>query len=539
MKNKLFFALLSLICLTAFQADKKKPTAKQPNIVWIVCEDMSPHLGCYGENVAKTPVLDQLATEGVRFTNAFTTAGVCAPSRNAIITGCYQTAMGGHNMRTLSESKVSKEGYPPNFQPYSAVLPPEVKGYSQYLREAGYYCTNNPKEDYQFVSSPMMWDESSQKAHWRKRKDKNQPFFSIFNLGVTHESQVWLREKQPLLVNPKDVVVPPYYPDDSVSRRVIARFLSNVMEMDRQAGEIIQQLKDDGLYDDTIIFFYSDHGDGLPYVKRELHHRGLRIPLIVKAPFLKKGTTEDQLISGVDLAPSVLSLAGVPIPKYMHGKAFIGAQKAQKPHNYIYAARDRMDSRYDRVRSVSDGRFNYLRYYMPELPFYQDITYRLSNPLMPHMLKLKDEGKLNAQQMLWFRPTKPQEELFDTQTDPYELNNLANNPQYADKLKELKTAHENWIKQYKDWGATAEMDMVKQWWNGKDTPPKTAEPSISFKRNKVKITSNTEGASIGYRKSSKDSWTIYQKPFEWQKGDSLYVVAHRIGYVKAEKNLVK
>jgi N-sulfoglucosamine sulfohydrolase len=539
MKNTLFFVVLSFICFTAFQANKKQPTAQQPNIVWIVCEDMSPHLGCYGEKVAKTPVLDQLATEGVRYTNAFTTAGVCAPSRNAIITGCYQTAMGGHNMRTISESKASKEGYPPDFKPYSAVLPPEVKGFSQYLRQAGYYCTNNPKEDYQFAPSPTMWDESSPKAHWRKRKDKNQPFFSIFNLGVTHESQVWLREKQPLLVNPKDVIVPPYYPDDSISRHVIARFLSNVMEMDRQAGEIIQQLKDDGLYDNTIIFFYSDHGDGLPYVKRELHHRGLRIPLIVKAPFLKKGTTDDQLISGVDLAPSLLSLAGVPIPKHMHGQAFIGEQKAQKPHNYIYAARDRMDSRYDRVRSVSDGRFNYLRYYMPELPFYQDITYRLSNPLMPHILKLKNEGKLNAQQMLWFRPTKPQEELFDTQTDPFEMNNLANNPQYAAKLKELKTAHENWMQQYKDWGAMAEMDMVKQWWNGQDTPPKTAEPSISFEEHKVKITSNTEGVSIGYRKSWKDSWTVYQAPFECQKGDSLYVVAHRIGYVKAEKSMVK
>ena len=275
----------------------------------------------------------------------------------------------------------------------------------------------------------------------------------------------------------------------------------------------------------------------MPYVKRELHHRGLRVPLIIKAPFLPKGTTDDQLISFIDLAPSVLSLAGIKIPQSIQGQAFIGAQKSTTPRKYIYAARDRMDSEYDRVRSVSDGRFNYLRYYMPELPFYQNIAYRLQNPLMPHILKLKDEGKLNAAQMSWFRPTKPTEELFDTQNDPYELNNLAVNPQFAQKLYELRAEHEKWLKKYPDLGAMNEKEMVKKWWQGKDTPPQTAEPVFVFKKNKVKITCDTEGASIGYRKSVKDSWTVYQKSFDWQKGDSLYVVAHRIGYVKVEKKI--
>ena len=537
MKNYLLFAAVSLLCFTAPEQYKQQShPASQPNIVWIVCEDMSPHLGCYGEKVAKTPNLDRLAAEGVRYTNVFTTAGVCAPSRNAIITGRYQTANGGHNMRTLGASASAKDAYPADFKSYSAMLPADVKPYPQYLRQAGYYCSNNAKEDYQFEGSPTMWDESGNKAHWRNRKDKSQPFFSIFNLNVTHESQVWARDKEPLLVNPKDVEVPPYYPDDSISRKVIARFLSNVMVMDKQAGDIIQQLKDDGLYDNTVIFFYSDHGDGLPYVKRELHHRGLRIPLIIKAPFLKAGTSDDQLISAIDFAPSLLSLAGMAIPKSMHGQAFLGDQKASKKRSYIYGARDRMDSEIDRVRSVSDGRFNYLRYYLPQLPFYQNIRYRLQNPLMPHLLKLRDEGKLNAAQMNWFRPSKPDEELFDTQTDPFELNNLATNPQYAAKLKELKAAHEKWLKDYKDWGAMPEMDMVRQWWNGKDAPPKTAEPVVVFKGNKVEITSQTTGASIGYRKSYKDTWAVYQKPFDWPKGDSLYVVAHRIGY---DKSVVK
>ena len=534
MKTKLY-TLLIVVCLfttTGFIL-KHKPNPKQPNIVWIVCEDMSPHLGCYGEKVAKTPNLDQLAKEGVIYSNAFTTAGVCAPSRNAIITGCYQTSMGGHNMRTLG---AVNENYPKGFKNYSTLLPEDVKPYPHYLRQAGYYCSNNAKEDYQFIGSPTMWDESNKKAHWRNRKDKSQPFFSIFNLEVTHESQVWTRNKEPLLVNPKDVEVPPYYPDDSISRHVIARFLSNVMVMDKQVGEIINQLKADNLYDDTIIFFYSDHGDGLPYVKREVNYRGLHVPLIIKAPFLKAGTIDNLLISAIDFAPSLLSITGINIPKSMQGQAFIGEQKATKARSYVYAARDRMDAEIDRARSVSDGRFTYIRYYMPELPFYQNIRYRLQNPLMPHLLKLRNEGKLNAAQMSWFRATKPQEELFDVKTDPFELNNLAKNSKYAVKLMELKSAHEKWLKKYKDWGAIPEPEMVKQWWNGKDSAPQTAVPKIEWIENKVVLSTATKGASIGYRKSSKDVWTLYQKPFDWQKDDSLYVVAHRIGYEKTFAN---
>ncbi len=523
---------LTFFCLTAFKKIEKQSAPLKPNIVWIVCEDMSPHLGSYGDKLTKTPNLDLLAAEGLRYTNAFTTAGVCAPSRNAIITGRYQTANGGHHMRTTAASKLAIEAYPDGFKPYSTLLPADVQPYPYYLRQEGYYCSNNSKEDYQFESSPMMWDESSNKAHWRNRKDKSQPFFSIFNLMVTHESQVWARDKEPLLVDPKNVEVPPYYPDDSISRKVIARFLTNVMLMDKQVGNIIQELKDDGLYDNTIIFFYSDHGDGLPYVKRELHHRGLRVPLIIKAPFLKGGSTDDHLISAIDFAPTLLSLAGIPIRKSMHGQAFLGKQKSPKNRTYIYGARDRMDSETDRVRSVSDGRFNYLRYYMPKLPFYQNIRYRLQNPLMPHLLKLRDEGKLNADQMQWFRSTKPDEELFDTQTDPFELNNLATDPQYATKLKELRTAHEKWLKDYTDLGTMPEMEMVAQWWEGKEFPPENTEPIIAFKGNKVTLKSKTNGTILGYRNSEKDSWTIYKKPFYCTNGDSLFVVAHRIGYNK-------
>ncbi|MES2796650.1 MAG: sulfatase-like hydrolase/transferase, partial [Bacteroidota bacterium] len=375
-----------------------------------------------------------------------------------------------------------------------------------------------------------VWDENSSKAHWRNRKDKNQPFFSIFNLMVTHESMVWLKAKEPLLVDPKTVEVPPYYPDDSISRVTIARFLTNVMIMDKQVGEILQQLKDDGLYDNTIIFFYSDHGDGMPYVKREVLDRGMRVPLIIKAPFLAKNTTDNQMVSFVDFAPTVLSLAGIPIPKSIHGQAFLGSQKAKNQRKYVYGARDRMDSEYDRVRAVNDGQFTYLKNYMPQMPYYQNVRYRLQNPIMTNILKLKAAGKLNEKQLHWFKESKPEEELYDYKNDPHEMNNLAGNPLYIKKLFELRAAHQAWIKRYKDSAEIPEMEMVNTWWGGKETAPSTEMPIVNYTGNKVTILCKTKGASIGYRKSVNDNWKVYDQPIPIQKGDSLYIVAQRIGY---------
>lgn len=510
----------------------------RPNIVWIVCEDMSPeHLETYGGTGGKTPNLNALAKESVQYMNAFSTAGVCAPSRAALITGAYQTSIGAHHMRTLAASAVASDDYPPGFKGYSAVLPEGMKPYPLLLREAGYYTSNNSKEDYQFRSPVTMWDESSGKAHYRNRPDKNQPFFSIFNFTTTHESQVWAREKEPLKVDPAKVKLPPYYPDDSVSRYVMARFISNVMTMDDQVGEVIRQLKEDGLYDNTIIFFYSDHGDGLPYVKRELYDRGLRVPLLIKAPFLQAGTRNEELVSFVDFAPTLLSLAGVKIPESMQGQAFLGPKKSV-PRKYIYAARDRMDSEYDRVRAVSDGRFKYIRNYMPEKPNYQNIRFRLQNPLMPHLLKLHEEGKLTPEQARWFAQSKPEEELYDTQSDPFEFKNLVDNPAYSDKLKELRSAHEQWIADYGDLGAVNEMEMVRTWWKGKDTPPITPNAQIISENGKVKLICSNPSASIGYRFSEKESWKVYTGPFEVKDANTIYVRSHRIGYEPSETTLL-
>ncbi len=535
-----FFILLVSFACKAPQEDVSATITypERPNIVWIVAEDLSPqHLGIYGGTGGKTSFLDSLAADGVYYSHAYSTAGVCAPSRAALITGAYQTAVGCHNMRTLGMSQNALDAYPPGHKSYSAVIPADMKTYPELLRMAGYYTSNNSKEDYQFRGPVTMWDESSNKAHWRNRKDSNQPFFSIFNLNISHESQVWVRADEPLLVDPADVFIPPYYPDDSISRAVMARFITNAMRMDMQAGEIIQQLKDDGLYDNTIIFFYGDHGDGMPYAKRELYDRGLKVPLIIKAPFLEKGGQLNELVSFVDFGPTVLSLAGVEVPKSMQGQAFLGVQKAD-PRKYIYAARDRMDSEYDRVRAVSDGRFKYIRNYMPEKPNYQNIQYRLNNPLMIHLLELNKAGKLDANQSRWFAPNKPTEELYDTSVDPYEFNNLVADSEYAEKLTELRAAHEQWLLDYPDLGAMNEQEMVRNWWGGEDSPPATEAPEISFSDGKVSISSATKGASIGYRKSTSDTWTVYQKPFDWIAGDSLYVNAHRIGYEASEITIV-
>ncbi|SFT68865.1 Arylsulfatase A [Algoriphagus locisalis] len=541
MKHILSICLLSFLffsCQKEIKAPEEINYPERPNILWIVNEDMSPgHLGVYGGTGGETPVLDSLAKSGVIFTNAFSTAGVCAPSRAALITGAYQTSIGAMHMRTLSFSAAGGDNYPPGHKSYSTVLPEGMRTYPEYLRMAGYYTSNNVKEDFQFEAPGTMWDESSNKAHWRNRKDPNQPFFSIFNFTTTHESQVWARENEELLVDPADVTVPPVYPDDSITRRTLARFITNVMRFDAQVGELLQQLKEDGLYENTIIFYYSDHGDGMPYYKRELYDRGLRVPLFVKAPFIKAGTVDDQLVSFVDFGPTVLSLAGVKIPDTMQGQAFMGNQKSE-PRKYIYAARDRMDSEVDRVRAVSDGRFKYIKNYMPEKPNYQNIRYRLSNPLMVHLLELHEEGKLDENQERWFDETKPEEELYDTQTDAYEFNNLAKNPDYADKLTELRNAHLKWIEDYGDMGAMPEMEMVSQWWNGADEAPTTEPVEVNFEDGKVSLSSATKGASLGFKKSAKDSWSVYQVPFEMNEGDSLYVLAHRIGYKPSEEAMV-
>lgn len=554
--RKIYLSLAACVAIVLVRAQNQ-----QPNILWITCEDISPYISAYGDEIVKTPHIDQLATEGIRYTRAYTTAGVCAPSRSAIITGMYQTSIGTQHMRTLTPPQMAK--YMP-VPAYSAVLPEYVKCFPEYLRKAGYYCTNNEKQDYQFEAPVTVWDENGPAASYRNRPS-GKPFFAVFNFMITHESQLFSR-KDSLLVKPEDVAVPAIYPDTRTVRNDIARLFSNIEMMDRQVGTLIKMLKDDGLYDNTIIFFYSDHGGALPWMKREILERGTHIPLIVRMPGAQDaGTINNELVSAVDFAPTVLSLAGVKIPAHMQGQPFLGAQKTRTPRKYVFAARDRMDTEYDRVRMVRDGQYRYLYNYMPQQAYYQNIEYRLGIPMMQELIKLKEEGKLEGAANMWFN-TKPVEELYDVANDPFELNNLATDPQYASKLEELRATMQTWIKKTGDMGSIPEKEMIQKMWQGGSEPPVTIPPQVITVKGGVKLACATKGASIGYRivkagdtdvpqmhtVTSWDAvilrnqningtqikvapvWRVYDgETIALEKDDKLYVNAQRIGYKPA------
>lgn len=530
------FCILCLLpiayCLPAVTsplfAQGTSPT--RPNILWLSVEDMSPWLGCYGDSTVPTPNIDRLAREGVRYANAFSTAGVCAPSRCAIITGMYQTSIGGHNMRTFNIYPEVK-GVPRN---YSIVPPAYVKAFPEYLRAAGYYCTNNVKTDYQFVAPPTVWDENSKEAHYRNRKP-GQPFFAIFNSIITHESQIWSRNDHPLRVSPEKVIVPPFYPDTDSVRRDIARFYTNISEMDDWVGQKLRELEAAGELDNTIIFFWSDHGTGLPFFKREITDRGLRTALIIRYPGQQHaGTVIDDLVSFVDFAPTVLSLAGIKPPKHFQGQAFAGSFKAKKPRSFVFGARDRMDVPVDRVRSVRDDHFRYVRNFHPELPAYQDITYRLQQPLMREIIRYRDQGKLNAVQRQWFEAPRAAEEFFVIDQDPYELTNVASDPKYRKELARMRKAMDMWLEETGDLGRIPEPQLLRQMWNGKDEPPVTGDPVITSNSGMITIRCDTPGASIGYQlleagESPSGQWQVYTGPFN-KSGKRVAAIAQRIGY---------
>jgi len=432
-------------------ADRPDLTPRRPNILWITCEDISPHLGCYGDRRAVTPRLDQLASEGARYVHAFSIAGVCAPSRSCLITGMYPTSIGSQHMRSR------------------AVLPPSIRCFPEYLRQAGYYCTNNVKTDYNFVHDPATWDESSPRAHWRNRKPA-QPFFSVFNITVTHESKVRADDKEFAKLtaglspaqrqDPAKLELPPYYPDTPAVRRDWAHYYELITAMDARAGELLDELDADGLSSNTIVFFFSDHGVGLPRAKRWLYDSGIQVPLIIRWPGqIKPESVERRLVSFVDFAPTVLSLASVPIPEHLQGGAFLGSS-AVEPRCYVYAARDRMDERYDIIRAVRDSRYKYIRNYEPQRPYAQFLSYAEVGPTMKEFRRLSAAGLLTDPPRLFMRNRKPPEELYDLENDPHEIHNLVRLPKYQEVLDRLRAAHVEWMRDTIDTGLLPEPDMI-------------------------------------------------------------------------------
>jgi arylsulfatase A-like enzyme len=524
MKPRNILHLLSLLFFSSIILPHEGHAQKKTNILWISVEDLSPRLAAYGDSTVSTPHIDRLAKEGVVYEHVYTTAGVCSPARNAIITGRYQTSNSGHNMRTLGNTYPEKTGLPKS---YNSVPPQEVKCFPEYLRAEGYYTSNNVKTDYQFEAPVTVWDEVSETADWRKRS-KNQPFFTVINFTTTHESQVWKRDKNPLRVNPTTVPVPPYYPDNEIIRHDIARHYSNISELDDQVGEVLKKLEEDDLLEKTIIFFWTDHGDGLPFYKREVYKRGLHIPLIIRHPNkTMAGTRNADMISAIDFGPTVLSLAGILTPSQMHGRAFLGQHKGER-RNYIFGARDRVDSEYDRVRSVMNKKYQYIRNFYPQRPLYMNVEYRKQQPIMREILRLYEAGELNQKQALWFKETKAKEELYDLGLDPFQLNNIVHEKESKAVLQELRFQMDKWLIETNDLGRVPEKELIKMMWNGNDSPPVTANPTAEIMEGKLFINCKTRGASIGYREKGTDKWEVYTKPISAHK--PLEIIAHRIGY---------
>ncbi len=534
--KQLAFSCLTALLVCACDAPHQALTDQlalpdRPNILWLVAEDLSPIIPAFGDDTVATPNLDRLAAEGVRYTRVFSTSGVCAPSRAALATGMYQNRIGAQHMRTTNVSGFGVDGV----IPYEAVPPPFVKMHSQYFREAGYYTSNNAKEDYQFRKAVTAWDDSSRTAHWRNR-GVDQPFFSVFNFNITHESQVWVQAENPLRV-PEDleVPIPPYLPDTAVAQRDVRQVYSNIVAMDEQVGQILEELEQDGLLESTVIFWYSDHGGPLPRQKRLLYDAGLQVPMIIRYPGRwRAGELDDQLISFVDFKSTALSLAGIEPPEYVDGRAFAGEFQSSESRQYIHAAADRFDRQYDTIRAVRDDRFKYLRNYHPERGYYLPLTYREQMPIMQELLRLRDQNGLTEAQSQWFRESKPAEELFDTLADPHELTNLALDPAYSDKLLELRGELDRWLSGFDDKGMMPEPDLINEIWPGMEQPV-TSSPTASRQYDRVVLSSLTPGANIGYQmlgpaEEFGSTWQVYTEPLELLPGMRLIAIAHRIGY---------
>lgn len=408
----------------------------RPNILWITSEDNSPYLGCYGDESAVTPHLDQFAAEGVRYRNAFANAPVCSTARSTLIMGMYACSLGIQHHR-------SKQHVPQAFLQYP-----------QYLRQAGYYCTNNSKEDYNYIrTGDSPWNESSRKAHYRNRKP-GQPFFAVFNTTLSHEGQlldkaVLPRRKQGLLpaqprIPPEKVILPPYHADTPVIREDWSRYYDNITLMDSEVGRLLAELQEEGLADETIVFYYSDHGGALPRGKRNIHDSGTRVPLIIRTPAKwakyapgQPGEWVEQPVSFVDLPATLLSLAGIRPPKQFEGRAFLG-EHAVDMRDHVFLFRGRMDERYDMIRAIRDKQFRYVRNYSPHRPWGQHYSYPFE--VLPSMGSWHDawkRGECNAVQARYWQ-SKPAEELYDVTADPFEVKNLADDPQYASRLQQMR-----------------------------------------------------------------------------------------------------
>ncbi len=438
--------IASLTIVVLFVSTSLAQAAEKPNILWLTAEDIGPHLGCYGDDYADTPVLDEFASRSLLYLNAWSTAPVCAPARTTLISGMYPPSTGSEHMRSM------------------ASLPKQFKMYPAYMREAGYFCVNPGKEDYNLEKVGKVWDTINKKKTFSELKS-HQPFLAVINQTNTHESKIRTRPHEKVH-DPAGVRVPAHHPDTPEVRQDWAQYYDNITKMDQWFGQQMQQLEKQGLAENTIVFFYGDHGSGMPRHKRWPYDSGLRVPLIIHVPekfkdlapedYIPGGKT-DRIVGFIDYAQTIISLAGAKPPAHMQGHAFMGKFK-DPPQDYGFGFRGRMDERYDLVRTTRNKRFIYIRNYMPHKVYGQYIQYMFVTPTTQVWKEMFDDGKLNAAQSLFWK-TKPPEELYDLQSDPDEVNNLVNSADHRNVLNQLRKEHENWIMRVRDVGFLPEDEL--------------------------------------------------------------------------------
>lgn len=535
-----------------FMAAAEAAAPSPPNIVWLTVEDMSPWIGPYGDRTVPTPHLDRLAAAGVVYDNAFATSPVCAPARSSLITGMFCTRIGTMQMRNGNPAPAVVKQHPEAYRDipgYEGLPPPFVRCFPEHLRAAGYFCTNNSKKDYQFREPATVWDESSSKAHWNNRA-AGQPFFAVFNFMGTHEGQAFPNaERQPQVIAPEDVPLPPFYPDTPHVRDAVARTYDNIAAMDRWVGERIEELKAADLLDNTIVMFFSDHGVGLPRGKRSCFDSGLRVPLIVRFPNGKDaGTRAGRVVSFVDFGPTVLSAAGIDPDPRLDGTPFLGPfarDRADYRRGHAYANADRFDAVYDRTRSVSDGRYRYTRNFLTDLPYLIRNANREQLPMTAELYALEETGPQRPEQWQLAATARPPEEFYDSENDPWEVKNLVDSSEHRGRIAALREHLDAWIEDTGDLGfVLPETTLVKEkiWppdGHQPATPPAEIDERAEVRGDSmvyvVTLSCRDPGASIGYRlgteKKYSGPWQVYHGPFEASANRRfIEVQTHRIGH---------
>ena len=498
---------------------------ESPNFLWLVCEDQSLFFSMYGDSSANTPNINQLAKDGIVYQNCYTPSPVCAPSRSSLITGMYPTTLGTQHMRAYKKSAAKNAINSHNSLPYYSAKPKKlIRFFTEELRANGYYCSNNSKEDYNMMTSPLAWDESSKTANWRNREE-GQSFFSVFNFNVTHESNIWKNKTVSSKEELENILMPNFFPEDDGIKSDLLTNYKNIEKLDKQIGVILDQLKADGLYENTIIFFFSDHGGPFPRYKRSIYETGLRVPMVAKWIDDTLIGKTNQLISFVDFAPTILDAANIDSEFPFEGISF--NKKDQR--KYIFAATDRFDGRIDMRRSIRGGNFKLIYNADTISPVYKKVSYRQQMKTMQILDSLNNKQELNTYFSNWFSKNKDRFELYEVSEDYSEANNLIHNSKYEGIFKTLRHYLFAWIEE-SDFGNMSESAMLDSMFTKSMSIPKLNMPEITINDLGFLIKSNNLYASVGWRNENEKIWKIYKTDQLINPRDDFEVIIYRPGY---------